>query len=96
MSIIDNIKDILGLNMKKLLRNLEEDFSEMANNIARRTSIYIRRELTSMFLILFSIILFSLAAVFFLIEYFEISRTISFLCVAFLVLLIALIVKINK
>ena len=91
MSFIEDIKDIFGFSIKKTLKNLEGELISVANNAARRSVRYVKKELMNLFLMIFSLILFSFAAIFFLIEYLHLSKTISFLAVAFLILLIALI-----
>ena len=95
MSLLEYIKTFTNENIGRILRNVEDRIVHLADVAVARTTHHVKKQLISLFFMLLSFLLFSIAAVFFLIEYLNLTKTLSFLLLAFLILIIALILKIN-
>ena len=95
MAFIDYFKDFANNRLKKTLRHFEEDLFEMIELGARRASRYVMRELLGIVFIASAVIFLCIAATFFFIEYLTVSRTVAFLIMGIVLLLVGVIVKLR-
>ena len=100
MGIWDYIKESVSIGISEFTRVLEKELGKtieikinhLINNIKRQ----FMKELLSIFTIIISIGLLSISAVYFLIEYLSFTKTLSFLIIGIIVLLIGIIIKLIK
>jgi len=96
MAIIDYIKDILGINFRRTLEDIEEKVMQIINVNIQRIERRIVKSLVSWSIIILAIIFSSISAIYFLIEYAGLSKAFSFLIIAVILLLVGIILKINR
>lgn len=96
MGLIDYFRDLIGINISRTLENIENEAVHRLNVMTGRVVNRVIREIVSIFLILFAVALLSIACVFLFIEYFALTKTVSFLIVGIIVLFFALIIKMMK
>jgi len=96
MGILDYLKESLSAGISEFMKEIEKEFSK---TILRRVYIIkkqIMKELIAIFIILISLGLLAISAIFFLIEYIHLNKTISFLIIGIIVLIIGIFVKITS
>ena len=96
MGLVDYITDFLGMNFNKALHNIEREVLYKIESGAHRIVKKAVRTLMSAVIVLFAIMFLALSAVFLFIEYFGLTKTISFLIVGVIILFVALIIKITR
>lgn len=96
MGFMDYIKESFSAGIKEFMKEIEKEFSR---TILRRIDMYkrkIMKELIAIFIILISIILLAISAIFFLIEYLHLNKTLSFLIMGIIVLIIGIFIKLTN
>ena len=96
MGLLDTIKESISLGIREFIKNIEKEFS---GQLMRRVYIIkkqIMKELIAIFIILISIALLSASATFFLMEYLHLSKTLSFLIIGIIVLIIGILIKLTN
>ena len=96
MGLLDYVKDLIGMNFSRTLRSIENEVMYRIDVATQKVVNRVAREMVSVFLILFSVAFLALASVFLLIEYFTLTKTISFLIVGVIILFFALIIRMMK
>ncbi len=94
MSFMDYFKDLLKTNVRRTLRDIEADARMMATEFASKVQRMVIKQVMALFFICVALFLFSLAAVFFMIEYLALTKTLAFLFIGVILLLIGLIIKV--
>ncbi len=82
--------------MRGIFKEVEREF---ARTILHRIEMYRRkviRSIISAFIILISIIFLSISAIYFLIEYIHLTRTISFFIIGIILLIAGIVIKISR
>jgi hypothetical protein len=94
---------ILDLIGRRIRQNTLELLDDVKCEVNRKIILEINRiqrkimvELSSLVILMLAIIFLAIAAIYFLIEYLSFSKTISFLTVGIVILLIGLITRITK
>lgn len=95
MSILESIKEFTNESLGKMLRNVENRIVHLADVVTEKAVHKVKKQIISILLITMSFLFFSLAAAFFLIEYLDLTKTLSFLFLGFIILIVALILKIS-
>ena len=93
MSILDTIKESIFLVIKDFMKNIEVELSKTLMRSTQRLKRQIMRELMAMFIIIISIGLLAISAVFLLIEYIHLNKTLSFLILGVIILIIGILIK---
>ncbi len=93
MGILDTIRESILLVIKDFMRNIEGELSKTLARSMNRVKKQIMKELMAMFIIIISIGLLAISAVFFLIEYIHLNKTLSFLILGVIILIIGILVK---
>jgi len=96
MGLLDYVKDLVGMNFSRTLRSIENEVMHRIDVATQRVVNRVVREMVSVFLILFAVAFLALACVFLLIEYFALTKTISFLIVGVIILFFALVIRMMK
>jgi hypothetical protein len=96
MGIMDYIQDAFKSNLRRSLSGIGEDLERTLYRGTRRLIRRFVKEMMSMMLILVSIIFLAVGAVYFFIEYVQLNKTISFLIIGVVILLIGLIIRLNR
>ena len=93
MGILDAIKESLMLGIRGFIGDIEKEFSKAIINRIYQIKRQIMKELIAIFVIMISIGLLAISAIFFLIEYVHLNKTISFLIIGIIVLIIGIFIK---
>jgi hypothetical protein len=93
MGILDYFKETLELGIKGFIKEIEKEFSRTILRKIYYIKKQLIRELIAVFIILISIGLLSIAAIFFLIEYAHLTKTLSFLIIGIILLIIGILMK---
>lgn len=93
MGILDSIKEAFYESIRTFSRNMEKEFSRAFLQRIYEIKKQIIKDLLAVFIILIAIALLSASAVFFLIEYLHLTKTISLLIIGIIVLFIGIVVK---
>lgn len=93
MALLDYIKDALGLNLRGVVKDLQEDISRSVSAKIDSIQRNIMRKFVSLFFILLAILFLAASTAFLFIEYFNLSKTISFLVLGIILMFIGLIVR---
>jgi hypothetical protein len=96
MKILNYISDEIRHLFKTLIKDIEKDFYRYLDRILYNYKKKILREIISTIIIFTSIIFILISLVFLFIEYFHLSKTISFGLIGLLLLLLSLIIKALK
>ncbi len=96
MGFTDYLGDLLKVGLGKVLRNARDDVFESFNLAIKRTIRKIIKDITGMLLIVAAVIFFAFSLIFFFIEYTGLSKTLSFLIVSIIVLLVGIIIKFKR
>lgn len=96
MGILDALKEGLIVGMKEFLGGIEREFSKMLIKRIYRIKKQIMKELAAIFIIIISIGLLAISAIFFLIEYIHLNKTLSFLIIGIIVLVIGILIKLTN
>lgn len=75
---------------------IEKEFSRTILRRVYKIKRQIMKELIAIFIILISIGLLAISAIFFLIEYIHLNKTLSFLIIGIIVLIIGILIKITN
>ena len=94
MGMLDFLKEMLFRTFQNSLKRIEKEFLQAIlmriNEIKRK----IIKEIVAVLIMLFGFVLLVISALFFLIEYIHLTKTISFLIIGIIVLFIGIIIKI--
>ncbi len=97
MGIIDNIRESIEQGLSRVFRDSVRSIEkEILRNIlikVNRIKRQMIKELIAIFIILISIALLAASATFFLIEYMHLNKTLSFLIIGIIVLIIGILIK---
>ena len=93
MGLMDYFKELLGVNMSRVVHDVEDEVKYFIHSSLRKTSRYVVKAVFSALLIFLSILFISGAALFFLVDYTTLGRAASALIVGIIILFIALIAK---
>jgi hypothetical protein len=96
MGIWDYVRDSLSQAIKEFMYSIEKEFSRTILARINHFKKQIMRELLAIFIIIISIGLLSASAVFFFIEYIHLTKTLSFLIIGIIVLIIGILIKLTK
>jgi hypothetical protein len=96
MGILDFIKESFSAGITEFMREIERQFSDIVLRRVYQIKKQIMRELLAIFIIMISIGLLAISAIFFLKEYIHLNNTLSFLIIGILVLIIGILIKIIK
>ncbi|MBS3075363.1 hypothetical protein J4429_02795 [Candidatus Pacearchaeota archaeon] len=96
MSVINYIKDILKQGFRDLVRDVGEDINEVVSRRLNRFKKQIFREFIGLSFILMAIGFLSIALIFFLVEYLGFDKTLSFLIIGVIILIIGILIKLIK
>jgi hypothetical protein len=96
MGLFDYLRDLIGMSFSNTLKNIEDEAMYRINAVTQKVVHRIVREMISVLLILLAVTFLALASVFLFIEYFALTKTISFLIVGAVILFFALILKMIK
>ena len=88
MSIIDYIKDILREGFRDLIRDVGEDINDVVSRRLNRLKKQMVREAIGWSFILMAIGFLAIALIFFLVEYLGFNKTLSFLIIGVILLLL--------
>ena len=96
MGLIDYFRDLVRISLSRNLRSIENEVMYQINIATQKIVHRIVREMVSVFLLLFAVAFLAFAFVFLFIEYFALTKTISFLIVGVIILFFALIIRMRK
>jgi len=96
MAILDFIKDSFSSAINEFMREIERQFSGMILKRIYHIKKQIMRELVAIFIMIISMGFLAISAVFFLIEYMHLNKTLSFLIIGIIVLIIGILIKLIK
>jgi hypothetical protein len=96
MGILDYLKESLSAGISDFMKEIEREFSRTILKRVYLIKKQIMKELIAIFIILISLGLLAISAIFFLIEYIHLNKTISFLIIGIIVLIIGIFVKITN
>jgi len=96
MGIFDYLKESLAAGISEFFKEIEREFSRTIVKRIYQLKRQIMKELIAIFIILISIALLSVSAIFFLIEYIHLNKTLSFLIIGIIVLIIGILIKLIK
>ncbi len=96
MGLLDTLGELLSTGLRRTFSVVEHDVRHLVHETVQRSLRYFIREVASIGMILLAAIFFSIGAVFFLIEYVVLSKTISFLIVGSIILFVGIILRLNK
>lgn len=93
MNILDFIKEIADFGLKKVTGALQTEIERSFGSKIKEIQKAIARQLVVIFIMLISLCLIVLSLTFFLIDYLNINKTLSFLIIGIFLSLISLIIK---
>jgi len=96
MGMFDYIKDAFASGIAQFMNEIEREFSRTILKRVYQIKKQIMKELIAIFIIIISIGLLSVSAVFFFIEYLHFNKTLSFLIIGIIVLIIGIMTKLMK
>ncbi len=96
MGILDSITKQLKDNATSLARSVRHELFHKINMEITRIQKRMMKQLTSLVIVLTAIVFLAVAAVNFFIEYLLLTKTLSFLIIGILLLLIGIIIKLTK
>lgn len=96
MGILNTLKESLALGISDFMKSIEKEFSRQLLKRIYKIKRQIMKELLAIFIILISLALLSASSVFFLIEYLHLTKTLSFLIIGIIILIIGLLIKITN
>jgi len=96
MGILSNIQDAFFEGARSFSRRLERDISRILLEKINQCKRQMAREMFAAFIMLLAIALLSASSVFFLIEYIHLTKTLAFLIIGVIVLLIGILVKLTS
>lgn len=96
MGLLDVLKENLLLGLRDFIGNLEREFSMPFIKRLYKIKQQIMKELMALFIIIIAIGLLSLSAVYFFIEYLHLTKTISFLIIGIIFLVIGILIKLSS
>ena len=96
MALLDLIKEKVKRTTVELLDEIKKEAAHKIRMEIAGIKRQMFREFTSLTILLASIIFLSIAAVYLFIEYFMLSKTLAFLIVGIILLLIGIIIRITK
>lgn len=96
MSVISYIKDVLREGFRDIVRDIGEDVNVMVLRKLNQIRKQIIKDIFGILVIIIGVGLLGISAVFFLIEYLTLNKTLSFLIIGVVVLFIGIIIKIMK
>ncbi len=96
MGISDYIKDFVEGKMRKAIRMVEHELVDGVVSGIKGFTHYVMRQFLATMLIAGSLSFLALSAVFFCIEYLALTKTLAFLIIGILLLLIGLVMKLQR
>ncbi|MDD5193602.1 MAG: hypothetical protein PHF67_03375 [Candidatus Nanoarchaeia archaeon] len=96
MSMIDYIQDILKKSFGALIRDIGDDINYAVSRRLSHLKKQIIREFVGLSFILMAIGLLAIAFIFFLVEYLKFDKTLSFLIIGIIILIIGIVIKLIK
>ena len=96
MGITDMLKDFAEAKLYKSLRKMEGDFVHHVVGGIKATARSLMMQFVGMLIIVISFGLFTIAGIFFCVEYLELSKTLAFLIAGIIVLFIGLLMKVQR
>lgn len=94
MGILDTIKESLMMGIKDFIKNIEYEITRLMQLKFNYFKKQLFKEMTALILILTGLIFLSIALTFLFIEYFQLSKTISFTIIGIIILIIGILFKI--
>ena len=96
MSLSDYIKEIFGFSLKKISEDIQENITKTIDFHLRIIQRNITKHIISISIMILSLMFLAISVVFLFIEYFNLTKTISFLIVGIILLFAGLIVRLLK
>jgi len=96
MGIFDYFKDSISVGISEFFKEIEKEFSRTVLRRIYHLKRQIMKELIAIFIILIAIALLAISAVFFFIEYMHFTKTLSFLIIGIIVLIIGILIKLTN
>ena len=96
MSLSDYIKEIFGFSLKKISEDIQENITKTIDFQLRIIQRNITKHIISISIMILSLMFLAISVVFLFIEYFNLTKTISFLIVGIILLFAGLIVRLLK
>ncbi len=96
MGIVDYFREALVMGFRDLLKNVEKDIDRFVIYKIESVKRKLFFDIINLFFIFLAIGALSLAGVFFFIEYLGFNKTLSFLIIGILFLIISIIIKIMR
>lgn len=96
MGFFDAIKESILFGIRDLIGSLEKEITESFIKKLYHIKRQIMRELIAIFIIILSIGLLSVSAVYFFTEYLHLTKTVSFLIIGIILLIIGILIKFSS
>lgn len=96
MSIFDYIQESFYSGIRDIIQKTEKELSRSLQRKIHEIKKKIMKELVAIFIIIISVALLAISGIFFLIEYINLNKTLSFLITGIMVLFIGIILKITS
>ena len=93
---MDYLKDILRQGLRDLIRDIGDDINEVVSRRLNRLKKQMIREFVGMSFILMSMGFLAIALIFFLVESLGFDKTLSFLIIGVILLIIGILIKLTK
>lgn len=96
MGLIDYFRDLARISLSRGLKNIEDEVTYRINIATQKVANRIVKKMVSVLLLLLAVAFLAFAFVFLFIEYFALTKTISFLIGGVVILFFALIIRMMK
>ena len=100
MGIWDYLKESITMGFREIATSMDKEFGRVLSYRIEKILSQIKRqlfkELLSVFMIIISIGLLSVSAVYFMIEYLSLNKTLSFLIIGIIIMIIGILIKLIK
>ncbi len=96
MGILETIRESIFSVIKDFMKNIEAELSKTLMKSLNRVKKQIMKELIAIFMIIISMGLLAISSVFFFIEYLHLNKTLSFLILGIIILIIGILIKLTN
>ncbi len=93
MGLFDYLRESFGNPIRRIVRDIQDDVTDAVMSKIQVLQRHIMKQMASMMIIILAGLFLALAAVFFFIEYVQVTKTLAFFILGIILLCIGLMIK---